>query len=197
MIPLRWDDIETHSRIEFTKSNGLLVINFHLKSRKNLQGGDVISRKCICDNKQFKELCPVHSVLQYLIVSKRAHSGKLFNFSYHIFQEKMRTLLAVKGTQNANKVTTKAFRRGTANKLVKEGGSLAEILAAGAWHSPAYLKYLLTHEVEQENVFNVFMQADNMKVDDDEDDHEVRALPPRKIQKLVANQSYMDRFLRK
>ena len=47
---------------------------------------------------------------------------------------------------------TQDLRRGHARDLQKRGASLYEILTAGEWRSPAFLKYLDTYALERDVV---------------------------------------------
>ena len=56
------------------------------------------------------------------------------------------------------------FRRGHAQDITEAGGDLKEILAAGEWLSPAFLKYLDVAELEKQVVVQAHLD------DSDEDD---------------------------
>ena len=49
-------------------------------------------------------------------------------------------------------------RRGHALDLQSSGKPLAEILAAGEWRSPAFLKYLNTHQLQEDLVFQAHLE---------------------------------------
>ena len=50
------------------------------------------------------------------------------------------------------------LRRGHAQDLQQSGASLAEILAAGEWRSPAFLKYLNMHKLHEDLVIEAHLE---------------------------------------
>ena len=53
---------------------------------------------------------------------------------------------------DAPKYRTQDLRRGHAQDLLESGATLGEILRAGQWRSPAFLKYLDLESLEQDAV---------------------------------------------
>ena len=56
------------------------------------------------------------------------------------------------GCVDALQYTLHDMRRGHGLDLVEEGGDLQEILSAGQWSSPAFLKYLDRSKVDRDAV---------------------------------------------
>ena len=56
------------------------------------------------------------------------------------------------GCVDAQQYTFHDMRRGHAQDLVEKGGGLQEILSAGQWSSPAFLKYLDRSKVDRDAV---------------------------------------------
>ena len=139
------------------------TVSLFLKSRKNLPLGARLVRKCMCPART--AICPVHIVSRYLSVSGRKPAGKLFPFSYASFGNVLRAHLAQLNVPDAHTFTTKAFRRGTAQQMVKSRSSLGQILTAGQWSSAAFMTYLQLSEVNEEAVFELL---DELSDDDNE-----------------------------
>ena len=60
----------------------------------------------------------------------------------------LRVFLCRLHVKNAGRYRTHDLRRGHAQDLVERGATLAEILRAGQWRSPAFLQYLDMQELE-------------------------------------------------
>ena len=60
----------------------------------------------------------------------------------------LRELLAIIQVPEADQFRCHDLRRGHARDLQAQGASLYEILQAGEWRSPAFLKYLDLEELE-------------------------------------------------
>jgi hypothetical protein len=66
------------------------------------------------------------------------------------FVSNLRRRLAVLGVSDASSYRSHDFRRGHAKDSQVSGASLFEILSAGGWSSPAFLKYIDACELERE-----------------------------------------------
>ena len=62
---------------------------------------------------------------------------------------------------HATSYGTHDIRRGHAKDLQMSGASLAEILAAGQWRSPAFMKYLDQSELEQGVALEAAVESDD------------------------------------
>ena len=79
--------------------------------------------------------------------------GALFSgFSSALVLRCLRSRLASLGVPSAELYRTHDFRRGHAQDLLARGATLREILEAGGWRSPAFLRYLDLVELEREAV---------------------------------------------
>ena len=56
---------------------------------------------------------------------------------------------------------SKAFRRGTAMELLKQGGRLGDILEAGQRRSPAFLQYMLRADIDELAVFDMIVAQED------------------------------------
>jgi hypothetical protein len=112
-----------------------------LRSRKNRQHGSTLRRGCWCSGgENARATCPVHVLgraFQRLKVV-RPFSG-LTGFGA---LSKMRDRLVKLGLKEAKEFVLHDIRRGHARDLQLKGASLWEILQAGEWSSPAFMKYL-------------------------------------------------------
>lgn len=66
---------------------------------------------------------------------------------------------------NAGRYRTHDIRRGHTQDLVDNGASLAQILSAGQWKSPAFLQYVDLDELEKGAVIEAHMEESSS--DDD------------------------------
>ena len=117
-----------------------------LRSRKNRPCGSVLKRGCWCTS-HTTLLCPVHTLWPYL---------EGFGVGQRVFQDisasnalsTLRAYLARIGVPDARLYRTHDIRRGHADDMRARGSTLAEILRAGEWRSPAFLSYLDLDELE-------------------------------------------------
>jgi len=95
--------------------------------------------------------CPVHVVGK--LVSSAVHGAALFGgITPAGALEALRHMLAAIGVEHAAKYRTHDLRRGHALDLQCSGAPLWEILEAGEWTSPAFMKYLDLHRLDAELV---------------------------------------------
>ena len=96
------------------------------------------------------------------------------------------------GVANAHLYRTHDIRRGHARDLQQAGAPLWEILAAGQWRSPAFLRYLDLHKLEEDAVSqshtdrseaNAVVQA-HMEESSDEENGELSQLIERMTSEL-------------
>ena len=101
------------------------------------------------------------SFLQYFHVTGRKRTGRCFSTSYDAFTKVFRRHLATIGVRNPSEYSSKAFRRGTAMELLKQGGRLGDILEAGQWRSPAFLQYMLRADIDELAVFDMIVAQED------------------------------------
>ena len=127
--------------------NDKLVLK--LARRKNMQGGSVLTRSCWCAS--CKATCPVH-VLGKFLMEFCPGSAPFASISPGAALSFLRNLLEWLEVPSAGSHRTHDLRRGHAKDLQLSGASLAEILAAGQWRSPAFLQYLDVEQLEHDAV---------------------------------------------
>ena len=120
-------------------------VGLKLQSRKNKQSGSVLWRSCWC--RVSCATCPVHAIGR--AVAHLAPGSHLFPLlSAGQATRRLRECLASLDIKDAEEYRLHDFRRGHAQDLADSGARLAEILAAGEWRSPAFLKYLDAQSLE-------------------------------------------------
>ena len=67
-------------------------------------------------------------------------------------RNKLRHRLECLGVDKASSYRPHDFRRGHARDLQAEGANLYEILSAGEWSSPAFMKYMDMYQLEHDIV---------------------------------------------
>ena len=127
---------------------GQLVIKLH--RRKHMPGGARMVRKCIC--RRYPEgsleihvpqlFCPVCSFWESM--RRRVMTGeKLFpNITGSTFVSSLRCMARQLGWEKSERLGAHSIRRGAARAILDAGGTFAQLLKAGQWHSSAYRLYL-------------------------------------------------------
>ena len=123
-------------------------ISIRLRRRKNRPRGAFVRRVCAC--KSSAELCLVHRLKQRWEAT--GDQGRLFHMSYEKWLRRLRRRLAQLGEVHPERYAANALRRGAATDVFRRTGSIAAVLHAGDWSSPAFLKYLKEEAVEPEAV---------------------------------------------
>ena len=132
------------------------AVVLRLTSRKNRPQGSTLRRSCWC--RECRETCPVHVLgawYKSLPPGKRAFEG----ITAASALADLRSWLQRLEVPDAEKYRLHDFRRGHCRDLQASGASLATILAAGEWKSPAFLSYLDEAELENEAVAQVHVDA--------------------------------------
>ena len=148
LIPLRWEAISFE-----TPQGEKPVVKFRFASRKNMPAGTELSRRCLCP--KWEQICPVHIFSRALAKSNQVIpcSGKVFHFSYDYFLRELRRVLRELGIEGADTYSTKAFRRGTAQEILENGGGLGEVCKAAQWSSKAFKFYLDQKSIDELAIF--------------------------------------------
>ena len=73
---------------------------------------------------------------------------RVFQLTRHQFAKDVKAYGAAGGVPGWQSLGTRAFRRGMAQAILDEGGSLALLLKAGGWTSSAFLRYLRESQVQ-------------------------------------------------
>jgi hypothetical protein len=132
---------------------GKLVLK--LARRKNLPHGSVLTRSCWCAS--CKATCPVH-VLGKFLMEFCPGDAPFAGISAGTALSLLRNLLEWLEVSNVTSYRTHDLRRGHAKDLQVSGASLAEILAAGQWRSPAFLQYLDIEQLEHDAVVEAHLE---------------------------------------
>ena len=160
----------TANFISFKKSDGVSSLELHLKSRKNAPRGAVLTRRCLCSKTKVNPLCTVHAVMFILKPQLRTCGAivadKVFNISYDRFTRRLHYYGAAARIENADKLSSKAFRRGTAIYMLQSKHPLSQVLEAGGWRSAAFMHYILKEDVDEMVLFAELAELS----DDDKDD---------------------------
>ena len=128
-------------------SKGQLVLQ--LSRRKNKASGSRLVRTCWCS--ECPHTCPVH-VLGKFVSAKAPGSALFAGITATSALVELRRLLAIMGVDEAVLYRTHDLRRGHALDLQCSGAPLYQILEAGEWSSPAFLKYLDMNRLDTELV---------------------------------------------
>ena len=124
--------------------DGELVVR--LAKRKNKGHGSVLRRACTCELAAWR--CPVH-VLGAWLQALPCGSRPFVHMRADAARAALRARLASLGLADAAAYNLHDFRRGAAHDLAEAGGGLKQLLDAGEWLSPAFLKYLDTEQLEK------------------------------------------------
>ena len=188
LLPLEWDGLDTggHSSVlMYTARNGRPLCKVKLDSRKNEPHGAELVRACTClPWAHDPHMCPVHALVRLLRASARSMSGRIFpgvpKSLYTSFVRRLRYVGAALGFALANSWTSHGFRRGMAQDIFDNGGSLADILRAGGWKSAAFLLYLERAQVNESAILDCIFQHD-----EDLSEHTVASGIPREVRALL------------
>ena len=138
---------QAQSVISLDWVKGQLVLE--LRRRKNKQCGSRLVRTCWC--KECPNTCPVHVLGK--LVSVTVPGAALFaGITAASAIDALRRLLTALKVKQSQLYCTHDLRRGHALDLQCSGAPLWEILDAGEWSSPAFLKYLDLHRLDAELV---------------------------------------------
>ena len=125
-----------------------------MKTRKNGKRASVLTRSCWC--KQCRKTCPVHVLWKFfepLAVGdapfKRIKSEKANDI--------LRKGCAKAKVKKAECFKCHDFRRGHTKDMQVAGASLMEILEAGEWSSPRFMKYMDMNRLDRDIVISAHM----------------------------------------
>ena len=125
-----------------------LVIKLH--RRKHMAGGARMVRGCICDRYPPGSLeihvpqlfCP--TCVLWGAICRRVRAGQMLfpGLTGPLFTDKLRRMARSLGYEKAERLGSHSIRRGAARAILEAGGSFAQLLKAGQWHSSAFRLYL-------------------------------------------------------
>ena len=145
------------------KDDELVVV---LARRKNKPGGSRLVRRCWC--RECPQTCPVH-VLGPIIRDWPEDVPLFDGISAYVARAKLREMLGALGVQESGSYRTHDLRRGHALDLQLSGAPLWEILQAGEWSSPAFLKYLDLHCLDRDLVVQAHAGESDSESDSSEE----------------------------
>ena len=117
-----------------------------LARRKNRERRTQVVRECWCQRS--RSTCPMHALGAWLR-QQPSGSAPWVAWSAESARRQLRAALRGAGIGNAEAYGTHAFRRGHAQDILEGGGRLEEILRAGDWRMPAWMRYLNSERLEQ------------------------------------------------
>ena len=165
LLPLEWDGLAAggHSSISvYEGQDRRMFVRISLRSRKNEPHGAELVRPCVC--RTDRSMCPVHTLLRWATLRNRTHVGRLFHgvpsSLYRSFMRQVQDVGLLLQIVGAAKWTSHGFRRGMAQDIIANGGSLADVLRAGGWRSAAFLLYLEKHEVDEAAALDCIFRYD-------------------------------------
>ena len=93
-------------------------------------------------------MCPIHVLWHGFFAKLDVGAKPWAQFSAGFANRSLRGALLELKIPNAPSFGTHDIRRGHAKDLQMSGATLSEILAAGQWRSPAFMRYLDESELE-------------------------------------------------
>ena len=134
-----------------------------LSRRKNKESGSRLVRTCWC--KECPSTCPVH-VLGKFVAEAEPGAALFAGITPASAIHALRRMLASLDVVKSELYRTHDLRRGHALDLQCSGAPLWQILEAGEWSSPAFLKYLDLHKLDTELVVQAHVnESDESDVD--------------------------------
>ena len=120
-----------------------------LARRKNRERRTTIVRNCWCQRSRVT--CPVHALGTWFN-SRPVGDAPWAGWHATGVRSALRTALRHAGVANADAYGTHSFRRGHAQDIVEFGGRVTDILKAGDWQMPAWMRYLDVEKMERQAV---------------------------------------------
>ena len=127
-----------------------------LARRKNRERRTTIVRKCWCQRSRIT--CPVHALGAWFN-SQPTGDAPWARWCAASVRSALRSALRHAGIGDADAYGTHAFRRGHAQDIVEFGGRVTDILKAGDWQMPAWMKYLDVEKLERQAVAEAHIGA--------------------------------------
>ena len=148
-------------------------IGLQLRTRNNKRHGSVLWRQCWCS--QQTSTCSV-KVFGRWAATKPVGTALFCGLNAGMATKLLRCILAALKVEGAERFRLQDFRRGHADDLANSGASLLEILKAGEWRSPAFLKYLNIESLERHP--DVQAHGDESSEDEFHESVEAQRPPP-------------------
>ena len=163
----------------------VLVLKFSF--RKNIRGGCVLLRPCLCDeiHDRARTLCPVHSI--WPLIRARVNAGDLLfpSFSPCNLNRTFKMVMTKLGYPDGPKYSSHAFRRGATQEIKDCGSTLALIIKSGTWTHSGYKAYLGLQADFAINISRLVLDALGSGSEDDDPDHPANEKRMRKKMKGI------------
>ena len=164
------------------ENNELLVLKF--ARRKNIRGGCVLFRPCICyeNHPRAIGLCPIHTV--WPIIARNTPPGCVVfsTFSPTSINRTLKCVMTKIGYADGARYSSHAFRRGATQEIKDSGSTLSIIIKSGTWTHSGYRSYLDLQADFAINISRFVLDAADSDSNDEDD-----SLPKneRKIRKRM------------
>ena len=130
--------------------NGIDCLIIKMSWRKNLTGGCILRRPCLCEdsNLRAQRICPPHRI--WPLLAERVSSGeRVFpSFRKNNVNQLLKLNLRLVGFSDGHLYTSKAFRRGATQELLTSGYSLEVIKGSGGWNGAGSFKSYVDLEMD-------------------------------------------------
>ena len=133
--------------------------------RKQHPHGSTVTRACACKPGRQHPLC-TRCALHAMCASAGSRSTLLVRVELRELRAALNESLYATGMSRVHQFGTHDLRRGAAQEIAARGGTLAQVLQAGQWRSPAFARYLDRADLCERAVSHVLIRFDES---DDED----------------------------
>jgi len=125
-------------------------VKLHLRWRKNTDMPSVLTRTCWCGMQpQEASICPVH-VFGAWAATHDSGAALFAGLTLHVVVKTLRSWLRDGNIiENPGECRPHDFRRGHVRDMQESGASLQEILLAGGWRGPGFMKYMHLGDLER------------------------------------------------
>ena len=158
---------------------GSVALIIKLSWRKNLDGGCVLRRPCLCNlrSRLGARICPPHRI--WPLIKSRVDPGEpIFSqFTKNNFNTNLKLNLEKLDFKDAHRYTSKALRRGATQELTQKGETLEIIKGSGAWIGGGFRSYI---DLEFDKALRVSQMIINLDKDSSSEDDSPRKKAPRK-----------------
>ena len=176
--------LDSPALIDLRRVDGTLKLVIKLDSRKNIRGGAVLSRPCLCARESFGKgsICPVHTLWPAIRAGTRCGQPLFPSYNSGNLNPTLKTVLEKCGVKDALQLSPHGFRRAAAEELKRQGGSYGLIMSMGNWNSQAFKGYL-TFDLDEEREIVQLMAQDTSEEEDTPPPRSRRKLEKRKRRK--------------
>jgi len=151
-MPLQWGSASQILDLEQGRHSAAFVdqrgtLHIRLARRKHRPEGSTLRRDCTCGGTDGRFCAPCR-LRKFAEVRKLQDGDMILDGRAYYFLLRLRRLLTILQTPDAQRFTLKAFRSGKATDIVKRGGTFAQLLEAGEWRGAASLGYVCPKAVD-------------------------------------------------